>query len=70
MFLKLQQKWKNCVVRISNHNYYHEKSAIRQAFRNIGIRKFIGKYELNNEIKKLSSTDKLKLQNRKTDGFI
>ena len=51
VFLKLFQKWGNCVARISNHNYYHEKSALREAIRRNGINKFISKYDLDNEIK-------------------
>ena len=37
VFLKLFQKWGDKVARISNHNYYHEKSALREAFRQCGI---------------------------------
>ena len=53
VFLKLFQKWGNKVARISNHNYFHEKSALREAFRKNGIRKFISKLEINKEFKKL-----------------
>ena len=49
-FLKLFQKWGNKVARISNHNYYHEKSALREAIRKNGIRKFIAKHELHTEL--------------------
>ena len=51
VFLKLFQKWGNCVARISNHNYYHEKSALREAIRRNGINKFISKYDLDKEIR-------------------
>jgi DNA polymerase III alpha subunit len=54
VFLKIQLKWPNKVARISNHVYFHEKSALRQAFRNVGIRKFIGKNDIQNELKKLT----------------
>lgn len=54
VFLKLFQKWGNRVARISNHNYYHEKSALREAMRQNGIRKFISKFEVKREIKKQS----------------
>lgn len=50
VFLKLYQKWGDNVARISNHNYYHEKSALREALRKNGIRKFISKYDLDKEI--------------------
>ena len=35
--------------RISNHNYYHEKSALRESLR-LGINKFISKYDIKKEI--------------------
>lgn len=60
VFLKLFQKWGNRVARISNHNYYHEKSALRESLRQNGIRKFISKHNLSNEIKSLEP----KLQNK------
>ena len=50
VFLKLFQKWGNKVARISNHNYYHEKSALRESLRMNGIRKFISKYDIHKEI--------------------
>ena len=53
VFLKLFQKWGNKVARISNHNYYHEKSALREALRINGIRKIISKYDLQKEINSL-----------------
>jgi len=43
VFLKIGLTWPGKVARISNHVYYHDKSAIRQAIRNAGIHKFIGK---------------------------
>lgn len=53
VFLKIELKWPGKVARISNHVYFHDKSAIRQAIRNAGIRKFIGKNDLIKEIAKL-----------------
>ena len=50
VFLKLYQKYGNKVVRISNHNYYHEKSALRESLRKNGINKFISKYDIYDEI--------------------
>jgi len=50
VFLKLFQKWGNKVARISNHIYYHEKSALRESLRKNGIHKFISKYDINKEI--------------------
>ena len=40
VFIKLYQRWPGMVARISNHVYYHQKSAQREALRMIGIRKF------------------------------
>lgn len=54
VFLKIELQWPGRVARISNHVYYHEKSAVRQAIRNAGIRKFIGKNDLHKEIAKMS----------------
>ena len=55
VFLKLFQKWGSKVARISNHNYYHEKSALRESLRRNGVNEFISKYELQ---KKIDSFDK------------
>ena len=46
--------WPGKVARISNHVYFHDKSALRQAIRNAGIHKFIGKYDISSELSKLS----------------
>ena len=54
VFIKMFQKWGNKVARISNHNYYHEKSALRESLRKNGIRKFISKFDINKEIKTYS----------------
>jgi superfamily II DNA or RNA helicase len=61
VFLKIQLKWPNKVARISNHVHFHEKSAIRQAIRNVGIRKFIGKNDIQKELTKLSPEVKQKV---------
>ena len=70
MFLKLFQKWGNKVARISNHNYYHEKSAIREAIRQNGIRKFISKYTVKQELAKLDKDlqDKIEASRKKIEG--
>ena len=44
IFKKIYEKWGSKVARISNHNVYHEKSALREAVRNEGHRKFLPKY--------------------------
>ena len=67
VFLKLFQKWGNKVARISNHNYFHEKSALREALRQNGIRKFISKFDLNSEIKKCDSDLQKKIHETKKE---
>ena len=44
VFLKLQMRWPGKIARISNHVYYHEKSAKREGLRRIGMKGFISKY--------------------------
>ncbi len=63
VFLKIELKWPGRVARISNHVYFHEKSAIRQAIRNAGIRKFIGKNDLHKEIAKMNSEEQKFIKN-------
>jgi len=53
VFLKIALTWPGKVARISNHVYYQDKSALRQAIRNAGVHKFIGKHEIETEIKKM-----------------
>lgn len=67
VFLQLYQKWGSKIARISNHNYYHEKSALREALRQCGIRRFISKYELQNEIQKLDKLLQKKIQDKKKE---
>lgn len=67
VFIKIQLKWPGKVARISNHVYYHEKSALRQAFRNAGIRKFIGKNDINKELKSLSKEKQNFILNEKNN---
>ena len=50
VFLKLFQRGgQGC--RISNHNFYHEKSALREAMRRNGIHKFVSKYDIEEELR-------------------
>jgi hypothetical protein len=58
VFLKIGLMWPGKVARISNHVYYHDKSAMRQAIRNAGIHKFIGKHTVALELSKLPSDTK------------
>jgi hypothetical protein len=54
VFMQLELKWPGKVARISNHVYFHEKSAVRQALRNAGIRRFIAKDNIRKEINLLN----------------
>jgi hypothetical protein len=65
VFLKIELMWPRKIARISNHVYYHDKSALRQAIRNAGIRKFIGKNEINKELMKLPLSTQNKIQDEK-----
>lgn len=69
IFLKIElhEDYIGKVARISNHIYYKDKSAVRQAIRNVGIRKFIGKYDIDKEIKKcnISLQNKIKEETKK-----
>jgi len=70
VFLKLHMKWPGKIARISNHVYYHEKSAKREALRNIGMKGFISKYEMNDVIQSLPYPKKMELnrQIKQLDG--
>jgi hypothetical protein len=54
VFFRLEINNPGKVARISNHVYYHEKSALRQAIRNHGIHKFIAKENMQWELSHLS----------------
>lgn len=56
VFLQIQMKWPGKVARISNHVYFHKKSALREAIRRVGIRKMIPSLEIHHVIKKLPKT--------------
>ncbi|VVU95814.1 Bacterial DNA polymerase III alpha subunit [seawater metagenome] len=49
VFNRMNKKWPNKVGRISNHIYFKEKSALRQAIRDSGYNKFISKYDCKAE---------------------
>ena len=65
VFLKLELKWPNQVARISNHVHWHEKSALREAIRKIGITKQIPKENLNLFVRSLSQEKKKQVLNYK-----
>ena len=53
IFMTLNSHWPGQVARISNHVHFHEKSAKREAIRQLGYHKRIGKRDLDLEIEKL-----------------
>jgi hypothetical protein len=53
VFLQIYLKWPGQVARISNHIYYHKKSALRKAVQNAGIRKQLSTYDLYKTLAKL-----------------
>jgi hypothetical protein len=58
VFMKLNLRWPGQIARISNHVFYHDKSAKREALRQAGIRGFIGKLEVNKVIRNLRGEQK------------
>lgn len=67
VFLKLEQKYPGQVARISNHVHWHEKSALREAIRRIGIRKKIDKNKINIFLKSLSPDKQKKIKSIKNN---
>jgi len=65
VFLKIEQKWPGKIAMISNHVYFHDKSALRKAFRNAGINKFIAKDQLQSEFNKLPNQQREFIKNEK-----
>ena len=67
VFLKLYQKWGDKIARISNHNYYHEKSALRKSLQINGINKFISKYDIKKELKTYDSDLRKKILSKQKE---
>ena len=65
VFLQIYLKWPNRVARISNHVYYHEKSALRKAVQLAGVRKRIPALMIHNVIRKLSSAKRAVIETHK-----
>ena len=53
VFLQLELKWPGQVARISNHVFYHKKSALREAVRRAGIRRLIRVSEMHGFLRSL-----------------
>jgi hypothetical protein len=55
VFLQLHQRWPGKIARISNHIHYHEKSAIRQAAKEAGLKGNLSTLEVYNKMRALPS---------------
>jgi hypothetical protein len=66
VFLNIYLKWPNRVARISNHVYYHEKSALRKAVQLAGIRKRIPALTIHNVIRRLPLAQRTLIEKHKT----
>jgi hypothetical protein len=64
VFLQIQMRWPGQVARISNHVYYHKKSAMREAVRSVGIRKMIPALQLQDTIRRLPLKKQWAVQKR------
>jgi hypothetical protein len=53
VFLQIYLKWPNRVARISNHVYYHEKSALRKAVQLAGFRTRIPALQIRDFVRRL-----------------
>jgi len=62
IFFRLEKKWPGKIARISNHVHYHEKSARRAVLKEMGHNKFIGKYDIDEYIRKLNKKDRKELE--------
>lgn len=64
IFFRLEKKWPGKIARISNHVHYHEKSARRAVLKSMGHNKFIGKYDIDEYIRKLPIKEKKELDTK------
>lgn len=64
VFFKLEEKYPNKIARISNHVYYHDKSAVREAIRSCGFRKFIAKHEIPKFLNSLTVEMRQKIEDK------
>lgn len=66
VFMKLEQRYPGKIARISNHVYYHEKSALRDSIRMVtGLKKQIPKHELNKTIQSFDKTTRIRIHLKK-----
>jgi hypothetical protein len=62
VFLQLEMNWPSKVARISNHVYYHEPSALREAIRRQNIHTFISKFEIHRKLSELPLSTQSKIK--------
>ena len=55
-------KWPGKIARISNHIHYHEKSAIRQALRNHGLKGHVPVIEMESYLQKITKRTRLMVE--------
>lgn len=69
IFQRVHDKWGDKVARISNHVYYKEKSALRQAIKDNGITKFVPKSKCKPERFPKQKDDIVKRRDELMDTF-
>lgn len=67
IFFRIEERYPNQVARISNHVYYHEKSALREAIRQSGYHKMIPKHEIKKYLATLPSEERKKILEKKKE---
>jgi DNA polymerase III alpha subunit len=67
IFFRIEERYPNQVARISNHVYYHEKSALREAIRQSGYHKMIPKHEVKKYLSTLPQEERKKILEKKKE---
>ncbi len=63
VFLQLELRWPGAIARISNHVFYHKKSALREAIRRFGIRRQIKSVEIYGLMKSMKAKERAQIDN-------
>ena len=63
VFLQLELRWPGAIARISNHVFFHKKSALREAIRRIGIRRQIKSVDLHGVLRSLKVGQRNTIEN-------
>ncbi len=64
VFMQIHMRWPGQVARISNHVHYHQKSALREAIRHVGIRRQIPALQMNDVVRRLSAKHRAAVQQK------